>query len=138
MSGSQSLISYQTDISTQEAPPPLPPRAYRAEIIGASVRPAQSSGVPYLNVQFRIPAEEYSADYTEGDPEGTVIYYNRLSAEDKPQARYRMRQFMERIGGPLGRQVDCNALIGLWANVEVTHQEYEGEQRANIARILSL
>jgi hypothetical protein len=90
-----------------------------------------------LNIQFRIPDSEYPADYTGGDPEGTVIYYNRLSAQDTPTARYRMRQFMERVGGPLGREIDCNALIGLWANVEITHQEYEGEQRANIARILS-
>jgi len=137
MSGQTSIIHYQTDISTQEAPPPLPVRSYRAEIIGASVRPAQSSGIPYLNIQFRIPDSEYPADYVDGDPEGTIIYYNRLSAADNPTARYRMRQFMEKVGGPLGREVDCNALIGLWANIEVNHQEYEGEKRANIARILS-
>lgn len=135
MSGS--IIHYQSDISTQEAPPPLPARAYKAEIIGASIRAAASSGVPYLNVQFRIPDTEYPADYTDGDPEGTVIYWNRIQATDKPQARYAMRRFLEKVGGPLGREIDCNALIGLWANVEVVHQEYEGEQRASIARILA-
>jgi hypothetical protein len=45
--------------------------------------------------------------------------------------------FLEKCGGPLGRTVDLNALIGLTATVEITHQEYEGEQRAQIARILA-
>jgi hypothetical protein len=44
---------------------------------------------------------------------------------------------MEKLGGPLGHEIDCNALIGLWANIDVTHQEYEGEMRANIARVLA-
>lgn len=137
MSGQQSIIHYQSDIADQQPPPPLPARSYQAEIIGASVRAAASSGVLYYNFQMRIPAEQYPADYTEGDPEGTVLYYNRLSAEDKPQARYAIRVFCEKVGAPLGRTIDCNAFIGLTANVEVNHNEYEGQMRANIARILS-
>jgi hypothetical protein len=138
MSGSQqSIIRFSQDIATAEAPPPLPARTYRAEVIGAFIRPAQSSGVNYLNLQFRIPAEEYPADYPDGDPDGTVLYYNRLRATDTPTDRHRWRVLMEKIGGPLGMEVDCNALIGLWGNVEVVHQMYEGENRASIARILS-
>jgi hypothetical protein len=48
-----------------------------------------------------------------------------------------MRQFLERVGAPLSNRVDLNSLIGLTATVEITHQEYEGEQRAQIARILA-
>lgn len=136
MSGSTSIMRFSQDIATAEAPPPIPARPYRAEVIGASVRPAASSGVDYLNLQFRIPAEEYPADYTEGDPDGTILYYNRLAVEDKPQNRYRIRRAMERLGGPLSMEIDCNALIGLWANVEVVHNEYEGEMRANISKLL--
>ena len=137
MSGQTSLMKFSQDITNAEAPPPIPARSYRAEVIGASIRPAQSSGLPYVNLQFRIPAEDYPADYTEGDPDGTILYYNRLQVADTPRGRYLARVLMQKLGGPLGHEIDCNALIGLWANIEVTHQEYEGEQRANIARILA-
>lgn len=138
MSGSQStMISFSQDIATAEAPPPLPARSYRAEIIGAFTRPAQTTGIPYLNLQVRVPASEYSADYIDGDPEGTVLYYNRLQASDTPTNRYRWRQLMEKIGGPMSMQIDLNSLIGLTIIIEVVHQEYEGEMRASIARILS-
>ena len=138
MSGSQqTIMRFSQDITNAEAPPPLPARQYRAEIIGAFIRPAQSSGVPYLNIQFRVPAEAYPADYTDGDPEGTVLYYNRVPATDTPTNRHRWRVLMEKIGGPLSMEVDLNSLIGLWGNIEVVHQEYEGEQRAAIARVVS-
>lgn len=136
MSGSTSIMRFSQDIANAEPPPPLPARSYRAEVIGASIRPAQTSGINYLNIQFRIPAEEYPADYTEGDPDGTVLYYNRIQASDTPTNRYRWRQAMTRLGGPLSMEIDVNALIGLWANVEVVHQEYEGEQRAAISKLL--
>jgi hypothetical protein len=87
-------------------------------------------------LQFRIPAEEYPADYPDGDPDGTVLYYNRIPTDDKPRNRYLIRRAMERIGGPLSQEIDCNALIGLSANVEVVHQEYEGEMRASISKLL--
>jgi len=137
MSGQTSILKFSQDITNAEAPPPLPSRSYRAEIIGATIRPASTSGLPYLNLQFRIPAEEYPADYTEGDPDGTILYYNRLQVADTPRGRHLARVLMEKIGGPLGHEIDCNALIGLWANIDVVHQEYEGEQRANIARVLA-
>lgn len=136
MSGSTSIMRFSQDIASAEAPPPLPARAYHAEVIGASIRPAASSGVPYLNLQFRISADQYPADYTDGDPDGTVMYYNRLQATDTPQSRYRWRQAMTRLGGPLSMEVDVNSLIGLWANIEVVHQEYEGEMRAQISKLL--
>jgi len=136
MSGSSSIMRFSQDIASAEAPPPLPARQYRAEIIGASIRPAMSSGVDYLNLQFRVPAEEYPADYQDGDPDGTILYYNRIQASDTPTNRYRWRRAMERIGGPLSMEIDCNALIGLWGNIEVTHNEYEGEMRAQISKLL--
>jgi hypothetical protein len=138
MSGSQTtILRFSQDITNAEAPPPLPARAYRAEIIGAFIRAAQTSGIPYLNLQWRVPVEAYPADYPDGDPDGTILYYNRLQATDTPVNRHRWRVLMEKIGGPLGMEIDCNSLIGLWGNIEVVHQEYEGEQRASIARILA-
>jgi len=136
MSGSTSIMRFSQDIASAEAPPPLPARAYRAEVIGASIRAAASSGVPYLNIQFRVPADQYPADYPDGDPYGTILYYNRIQATDTPQNRYRWRQAMTRLGGPLSMEIDVNSLIGLNANIEVTHSEYEGEMRAQISKLL--
>jgi hypothetical protein len=135
MSGS--ILEFSQDLSDAVAPAPLPVGPYPAEIIGAVSRTSSTSGNQYASITFRINADSYPADYTDGDPDGTVLAYNRLLMEDTPQARWRWRQFMERIGGPLSRSIDLNTLIGLHASVEISHQEYEGEQRAQIARILA-
>jgi hypothetical protein len=140
MSGSNSgpsILSFSEDISNAVAPAPLPPGPYPAEIIGAQKRVSQATGNEYASIVFRINASSYPADYTDGNPDGTELTYNRLLIEDTPQSRYRWRQFMERVGGPLGRSVDLNSLLGLTATVDITHQEYEGEQRAQIARIVA-
>ena len=135
MSGS--IMTFSQDLSDAQPPPPLPVGPYPAEIIGATWRTSATSGKEYAQIVFRVHAENYSADYTEGNPDGTELMYNRLQKEDTPQARWRWRQFMERVGGPLTRSVDLNLLIGLNATIDVSHQEYEGEQRAQIARILA-
>ncbi len=135
MSGS--IMEFSQDLADVVAPPPLPKGVYKAEIIGAVARTSNTTGNMYASIPMRISADEYPADFTEGDPDGIVLTYNRLLMEDTPTARWRWRQFMERIGGPMGRTVDLNSLIGLTATVEVTHQEYEGEQQAQIAKILA-
>jgi hypothetical protein len=133
MSGS--ILSFSEDISEAKPPAPLPPGPYPAEIIGAQMRVSATTGKEYAQITFRINADSYPADFTEGDPDGTTLSYNRLQADDTAQSRHRWRVFLEKCGGPLGRSVDLNALVGLTATVEITHQEYEGEQRAQIARI---
>lgn len=137
MSGSGSILTFSEDITNAQPPPPLPVGPYPAEIIGAQRRTSATSGNDYAQIMMRINADAYPADYTEGDPDGAVMSYNRLLMEDTPQSRHRWRVFMERVGGPLGRSIDLNSLVGLTCTVEVTHQEYEGEQRAQIARVLA-
>jgi hypothetical protein len=137
MSGSGSILSFSEDITNAVAPPPLPAGPYPAEIIGAQKRVSPTTGNEYAQIMFRIAASSYPADYTDGDPDGTTLSYNRLLIEDTPQSRHRWRVFMERCGGPLGRTIDLNSLVGLTATVDISHQEYEGEMRAQIARILA-
>jgi hypothetical protein len=132
-----SILEYGSDLAQAEPPVPLPPGPYPAEIIAASEKVSTNTGGKYLNIVFRIHSESYPADYTEGDPDGTELHYNRLQTDDTGRNRFRMRQFLERVGAPLSNRVDLNSLIGLTATVEITHQEYEGEQRAQIARILA-
>ena|SRR5215471_379790 len=132
-----SIIEYGQDLNDATPPTPLPAGTYPAELIGCSEKVSNTSGNKYLNAVFRIHSENYPADYIDGDPDGTEIHYNRIVVEDSGRGRFRMRQFLERIGAPLSNRVDLNTLIGMTATVEITHQEFEGEQRAQIARILA-
>ena len=132
-----SILEYGSDLKDATPPVPLPPGPYPAEIISCQEKVSTSSGGKYLNVVFRINSENYPADYVDGDPDGVELHYNRIQTEDNGRNRFRMRQFLERIGAPLSNKVDLNNLLGLTATVDVNHQEYEGEQRAQIARILA-
>jgi hypothetical protein len=135
MSGS--ILTFSEDITNAQPPPPLPAGPYPAEIIGAQRRTSPTSGNEYAQIMMRINAEAYPADYIDGDPDGTQLMYNRMVIGDSPTIRHRWRVFMERVGGPLGRSIDLNSLVGLTCTVEITHQEFEGEMRAQIARILA-
>lgn len=133
---SVSILSFSDDITNAPPPTPLPVGPYPAEIIGAQKR-VSSTGNEYVQIPMRINPENYPADFTDGDPDGIVLMYNRLQVEDNGVNRHRWRVFMERVGGPMGRNIDLGSLVGLTCTVEITHQEYEGEMRAQIARILA-
>lgn len=136
MSENRSIVTYSDDISGAEAPAPLPVGQYAAEIIGAEVKTSANTGNDYYSVQVRIHADAYPADFTEGDPDGTVLTFNRVSAEDTPRGRYQARKFCEAIGAKTGKQIDTSEWIGLTCMVEVDHQEYEGEKRAQAKKIV--
>lgn len=132
---SESIIEYSVDLNEQNAPEPLPARDYPAEIRAAERKVSKTSGNEYPAIKFFIAPENYPADFTEGNPNGEVLDYNRLSLADTPQARYRMRKFLEAIGGPLGKSLDLNALVGLTATVTIDHEEFEGVKRAVITKV---
>lgn len=131
------IMEFSQDLSTAEAPPPLPIGQYLGEIIGAEPRVSQTSGNTYAAIQFRIHADQYPADFTEGDPDGITLTYNRLLLQDTPRDRWRWRKFLEAVGGRLSKQIDLTDLLGLTATLDVTHDEYEGERRAQIYRIIA-
>lgn len=133
-SGMPSVVEFDDDISQAEAPVPLPVGDYQAEIRGATQKTSQN-GNPYASVQFFIPAEQYPADYTEGEPDGSVLTYNRVSLQNTPASRHRLRKFGEAIGAPLGKKIDLNDWVGRTATVTVQHDTYEGEQRAAIGKV---
>lgn len=134
--GGVSIMEFSVDLQEQEAPPPLPVGQYPAEIISATSKVSQTSGNTYAAIQFRINSDDYPADYVDGDPDGTVLNFNRVVLEDSPQARYRIRKFLEAVGGRLGRSLDLSDLLGLTGVVEIVHDEFEGEKRAQIKRVI--
>ena len=132
---SESLIEYASDVSDASAPVPLPVGEYPAEIVSAKAA-TSAKGNKYAEVGFRISADAYPADFTDGDPDGITLVFRRLSLEDTVQGRWRMRKMVESIGAKAGRTIDLNDWIGLTATVAVAHEEYEGEKRAVITKVV--
>ncbi len=129
-----SIIEYTEDLANAEAPVPLPAGDYPAEIRAAE-RKTSAKGNDYINVTFFISADAYPADFTEGDPDGQILSYGRLSPDNTTRARYGMKKFAESIGAPASKNIDLNDWVGLTALVTVAHDEYEGETRAQIKKV---
>ena len=68
---------------------------------------------------------------------GIDLTYNRLTIQDNARARYNMRKFCEAIGAKMGKKIDPSDWIGMSVKVAVTHQKYEGENRAQISAFKS-
>jgi hypothetical protein len=137
---SESILTFTDDISNAAPPPLLPVGPYPAEIIGAVKKVSSTSGEEYAAITFRINADAYPADFTDGDPDGTAVQYNFLKTASTPRNNHRWRVFLEKVGGPLGRSLDLNDLIGLTGTVDISHQDanaFRDEPSIQIARILA-
>jgi len=129
-----SIVEFSVNLKDAEQPDPLPIREYTAAIRGAEVRLSQR-GTKYADVAFFVSPDQYPVDYTDGNPDGTVLHYRRVSLEDNPQSRYAARRFCEAIGAPLGKKVDVTEWVGLEATIETGHETYEGVTRPVILRV---
>lgn len=126
------IAEFSTDIADQEEPPPLPKGEYPAVIREAKVATSQRQ-TKYANIAFFIDPAHYPPDYEMGNPDGTILMYRRLSLEDQPMARYRLRKFFEALGLPVpGRTVDLTTLASVGCKVKIGHQKFEGSDRAEI------
>lgn len=130
-----SVIELDVDIATVEEPQPLPASIYPATIIAAEVKESKK-GTLYASVTFQVAAENYPADYVDGNPEGTQLRYMRASFAKTPAAQWQLRKFLQTIGAPMSNRIDVNEWVGLTSSVEVVHEVYEGITRANIKRIV--
>lgn len=128
------LFQFEQDISLQEAPQPIPIGAYRGVIRNVVAAPGKKNP-EYFNaeVMFHISPDQYPVDYVEGDPEGTTMR-QYVSLANKPAARYALKQFLQAIQAPMGREIDLTAWLGLEAMIRVDHEEYEGRMLARIGR----
>lgn len=136
MSEVPSIINYSRPLDEAEAPKPLPKGKYRGVIREVKVK-TSAKGNTYPEILFFIGPDQYPADYTEGNPQGMTLAHRRLSLEDNPNARWSMRQFCETIGAPLGGQLNLDDWLHREALLEVDHEEYEGQQRPVIRRVLA-
>lgn len=130
-----SVVEFDSDISVAEQPKPLPAGIYNAVISGATVKTSKS-GNRYASVMMKIPADEYPADYIDGNKEGTSLSYNRLVLENTQAAKWQLRQFCQKVGASMSNRIDVTEWLGLSAKVEVVNEMYEGVLRASIARVV--
>lgn len=129
-----SIVEFSMDLSDQKPPEPLPAGEYRGSIRNTEVRESQK-GTRYCAVSFHIGADQFPADYTDGNDDGLTIVYRRVGLEDNPQARYGTKRFIESIGAPLSKKIDVNEWIGMEAALDVIHDTYEGVTRAVVDRV---
>lgn len=134
MSELTSIIEYTESLEDATEPQPLPASDYPAEIRGVEMKQSDK-GNKYVSVQFFVSPDDYPADYTDGNPDGTTLSYNRLSPENSQRARWGMRKFQEAIGAPLSNKVDLNDWIGKTAIITVTNSPYEGVMQAQIKKV---
>lgn len=130
------IIDFSEDISEATPPPPIPKNDYEAEVRAVNVAVSKNKGTKYADVTFLIRPEAFPADFDSTFyPDGASLHYRRVTLEDNPQARYSVRMFCEAIGAPMSRRIDLNEWVGRTARVSITHETYEGRDRAVIQSV---
>lgn len=127
MSELGSIIEYGEDLASAEAPKALPAGDYPATVIAAEIGDSKSSGKERVDVQLRISPEDFPPDYEDADsfPDGKVVHMY-ISTENTKAQRFRMKKFVEALGGKLGKKLDVNSWIGLNTILTIEPDEYEG------------
>ncbi len=135
MADEESILTYSEDISTAEAPDPLPVGDYPASIHSIVVN-TSGAGNRYLDCRMRVAPDDFPADFPlENAPDGAIIPYRRVSAEDNPRARHNMRLFCEACGVPASKNINVNEFLGADVTVSIEHDEYNGVTREDIRAV---
>ena len=132
------VFEFAADISTQEAPPPLPARTYPAQCTGAKANRSKSNPDNIiLALEFTIQPEHYPADYTEVK-DATKLFYQRIAInKDDARTRFQLRKLCETMRVAVSRELDLNGFVGKGVNLKVKHGTWEGVSRAEIDAIES-
>lgn len=128
------IVEFSEDVSTAEAPAPLPLGEYIGTVRAAEVKISQKEK-KYGAITYFISPEQYPADFTDGNPDGTSLVYRKLGLEDTPQARYNARKFCEVHSVVPSRSIDLSAFVGTEARLHIKHERYEGIDRAVIDKV---
>ena len=134
-----SILEFTENLKDAEAPKALGNIDVPGEITGAVNGLSKSSGRKQVDVTFRIKPDDFPPDYEDVNSfaDGKTVHYY-LSGEDDKVSRYRMRKFVEAIGGKLGAKVDVNDWIGKSAMLTLGVDTFEGVDRERIQRVSSL
>ena len=129
-----SVYEFSGNLADAEAPPPLPVGEYRAAVQAIAPQISKNSGKPMAVITYHISPDQYPADFTNGNADGEqMLFY--LPLVDDPRNRFRLRKFCEMHGVTPARTLNLPDFIGQEVIVNVTHEEYQGEQRARVTPI---
>jgi len=129
------MMSYSQDIKDAEKPKPLPSGQYRGVVRSAECK-MSGKGKKYIAVVLNISPDQYPADFTDGNPDGTTMTWGRTSGEDTPQGRWQVKKLFSDFGAPMpGKEVDLNQLLSREVIIDVKHETYQGEIQANIDKL---
>jgi hypothetical protein len=129
-----SVYEFSDDLSNAAPPVPLPVGEYRATVQAVEPRISRSSGKPMAVVTYLVAPDQYPADYTEGSADGETFQHYR-PLEDSPRNRFLLKKFCDIHGVTPSRTLNLPDFIGQEVIVSVTHEEYQGEQRARVTPI---
>lgn len=130
-----SIIEFDEDLSNVEAPKPLPAGTYDAVVESAETM-TSNSDKPMIKVVFNISADQYPADYTDGNPEGTKLT-QYLLADNSPRSKFALKRFILALGAPLSNKIDVTTFIGLPAKLEVGTRMWQDMEVASIVRVIA-
>lgn len=131
-----SVIEFEDDLSTVEAPKPLPAGLYDSTILSAEPMLSKDGTKLMAKVTHSISADQYPVDYTDGNPNGTTLtQYVQLGKDAR--SKYALKKFIMGIGAPLSNTVDLNTWIGLTCKVEVVNEMYEGMETAKVKGVIN-
>ncbi len=130
-----SVFTYDEDVSQAEAPPPLPVGAYIAEVT-SSILKNSAKGNLNLVLGFKIDADQYPADFKDGNPDGTTLTHYTSVANDQP-SKFRMKNFTEALGITVRKDLDVASFMGARARVNIVHELWDGLMRPKIKSVES-
>lgn len=136
MSEDESILTFSEDISTAEAPDPLPVGDYPATIHSIEVKTSANSGNRYLDAVMRVAPDDFPVDFPlENAPDGALIHYRRVVVEDTPRARHNVRLFCEACGVAASKSINVNEFLGADITISIAHDEYNGVVREDIREV---
>ena len=130
-----SVIEFDEDLNNVEAPKPLPAGMYDSVIQSAEPMTSKSGNL-MAKVTHMISADQYPADYVDGNPNGTTLVQYLMLSKDQ-RAKFALKQFCQAIGAPLSNSVDLSTWVGLPAKVEVINEMYEGNLEARLKKVVA-
>lgn len=131
-----SVIEFEDDLSTVEAPKPLPAGLYDSTIQSAEPMLSKDGTKLMAKVTHAISADQYPVDYTDGNPNGTTLTQYIMLGKDA-RSKYALKKFIMGIGAPLSNTVDLNTWVGLTCKIEVVNELYEGMETARVKGVIN-
>lgn len=130
-----SVFDFSADISSQEAPPPMPKGKYLASITSAVPKVSANTGNTYVDVTFTISPDQFPPDFAQVQSDAVNLHHRTLVIKDDARSRYNIRRFCEAVRAPVGRKLDLNDFLGKTALLTIDHRQYQGADLAEIKQV---